>query len=256
MNKTIVIIGAGNMGQAISQGVLDKKVVTQGQLILTNSKTKNNKESVRRAEVIILAVKPQIAASVLEEIKDAVKDQLVISIMAGITIDTIQQALGEKIAVVRVMPNLAAKIGQSMSVWVKNKEVTDAHESVAIAILETIGIQLELREEKQINMATAISGSGPAYFFYVTELIEEGAVELGFSQGEAKILAKQTLLGSAGLLKTSTYSAEELRHAITSKGGTTEAALETFRKAKLQGTIVKGILAAFQRARQLGGEKK
>src|SRR5437016_4899508 len=106
MREKIAIIGAGNMGQAIAHGLLNKKIIVQDQLILTNSKTKNNKEVIEKVDVIILAVKPQIVRVVLEEIKDAIKNHLVISLAAGITIDTIQKILGKKIAIVRVMPNL------------------------------------------------------------------------------------------------------------------------------------------------------
>ncbi len=256
MKETIAIIGAGNMGQAIAQGLLSKKIITQEQLILTNSQTRNNKEAVANADVIILAIKPQMAQTVVNEIKDQIKDKLVISIMAGITIETIQQTLRKRVAVVRVMPNLGAKVGKSMSVWVKSKEVTKNHEAIVKSILEAIGMQLELQEEQQINMATAISGSGPAYFFYITELLAKAAERLGFSHAEASLLARQTFLGGAELLQASNQSVVGLRHAVTSKSGTTEAAIETFQKANLQGTMTKGVLAAFQRARELGGEKK
>src|SRR5260221_12376185 len=124
MKKTIAIIGNGNMGQAIAQGLLCKKIVTKSQLILTNSQTNNNKDTASRADIIILAIKPQVMSSVLEEIKQSITDQLIISIAAGITIQSIHQTLNKKCAIIRVMPNLAAKVGQSMSVWIKNKYVS------------------------------------------------------------------------------------------------------------------------------------
>jgi len=252
MNAKIAIIGAGNMGQAIAQGLLSKKIVSQNQLVLTNSKTGSNREAVKKADVIIFAIKPQIAFSILEEIKDIVENQLLISIMAGISIESMQKILGKEVAIVRVMPNLAAQIGQSMSVWVKSKEVTDSHGTIVQIILETIGVQMELKNEKQIDMATAISGSGPAYFFYLTELIEKEAIDLGFSQREAKMLTTQTLFGSSVILQNSQYSAEALRHMVTSKGGTTEAAIKIFQEAGLQDIVEKGIRAAFKRAREIG----
>lgn len=252
MKEKIAIIGSGNMGRAIAQGLLSKKIISQDQITLTNTKTRNNKEAVARADIVILAVKPQMAGIVLNEIKDTVGSQLIISIMAGITIEIIQQSLGKKIAVVRVMPNLAAKIGQSMSVWVKSKEVTEEHETVVKAVLETIGIQLELSGEEQINIATAVSGSGPAYFFYFAEIIEKTAEKLGFSREQARILTTQTLLGSADLLQKSQQATEELRLAVTSKGGTTEAAIQTFQENRLQEIVEKGMLAAFTRAQELG----
>lgn len=251
VNKKIAIIGAGNMGQAIAQGLLSKKVLTKDRLFLTDSKTRNNKEAVQKADIIILAVKPQMASTVLKEIKDAVKDQFIISIMAGITINTIQSSLVKKIAIVRVMPNLAAKVGHSMSVWVRSREVTNAQTELVATILEAIGMQLELQNENQINAATAISGSGTAYFFYLTELLEKGAIELGFSQEEAKTLAMQTLLGSANLLISSSHSAKDLRDAVTSKGGTTEAAFKVFKKENLDKSFQLGIKAAYNKAKEL-----
>ena len=252
MKETLAIIGSGNMGQAIANGLLKKNVVAQRQLFLTNSQTRNNKEVVEKANIIILAVKPQVAQLVMDEIKNSVKDQLIISIMAGITIDFIQQALGKDVAVVRVMPNLAARVGKSMSVWVKSKEVTLHQEEITKTILEAIGMQLELAQEEQINMATAISGSGPAYFFYITELIEQAAEQLGFSKKQARLLVRQTFLGAAELFHVSEIPAEDLRRAVSSKGGTTEAAIEVFQKAELQHTLAKGILAGYTRADELG----
>lgn len=250
MKEKIAIIGAGKMGKAIAQGLLNKKVITHNQLVLTNSQTKNNKEAVMHAEIIVLATKPQMARVVMEEIKSEIKDQLVISIMAGITIDAIQQAFG-KVAIVRVMPNLGAKVGQSMSVWIKSKEVTKSHEASAKVILEAIGTQLELHEEQQIDMATAISGSGPAYFFYIVEQLEECAKLLGLSNKEGRILASQTLTGAAELLKHSGKPVKVLRGSVTSKGGTTEAAFVKFEKGKLGKLFKEGVVAAYKRAMEL-----
>jgi pyrroline-5-carboxylate reductase len=138
-----------------------------------------------------------------------------------------------------------------MSVWVKSKEVTENHKAIVKVILGAIGTQLELHNEEEINMATAISGSGPAYFFYITELLEKAAEDLGFSHEIASLLAKQTLLGSADLAQTSQSSVEELRHAVTSKGGTTEAAIDSFQKENLETIIHKGIFVAFKRTKKL-----
>jgi len=172
--------------------------------------------------------------------------------MAGITIGTLQNILGKNTAVVRVMPNLAAKVGKSMSVWVKSGQVSDTQSAAAKTILESIGTQLEMRNENMINAATAISGSGPAYVFYLAQLIENGAVDLGFSRKNARLLTEQTLIGCAELLKTTGKSAEDLRAAVTSKGGTTEAGLSVLEKDDLQNTVLKAIQAAFERAKQLG----
>jgi len=250
MKHKIAIIGAGNMGQAIAQGLLSNKIIAQNQLFLTNSKTRNNHDAVKKADVIILAVKPQVSHGILQEIKDGVKDQLIISIMAGISIHTIQQALGKK-AIVRVMPNLGAKVGLSMSVWVKSKEVTKNQKTVVKDILNAIGQELEVDGEEKINIATAISGSGPAYFFYFTELLEQEAIKLGFSQKDAQLLAVQTLQGSAELLRHSKLSTNTLRLHVTSKGGTTEAAFEEFAKNNFDKIFQEGVQAAKKRAEEL-----
>ncbi len=255
-NKKITIIGAGNMGQAIAQGLLGKKIVSKNQLFLTNSRTKNNKQAVQKSDIVILAIKPQIAMGVFEEIKNVVKDQLIISIIAGIMIPAIHDALGKKVAIVRAMPNLAAKVGESMSVWVKSKEVTSTQEAIAKIILEAVGVQQEFKEENKIDMATALSGSGPAYFFYLAELLEKGAVQIGLSKKEAQFLSKQTLIGSAHLLEKSESSPEELRHAVTSKGGTTEAALAVFQKSDIEQTVTRAMNSAYKRVSKLGGDKK
>lgn len=254
MKEKIAIIGNGNMGKAITSGLLSRKIVIKNQIFLTDSKTKNNKEAVQKAEIIILAVKPQVIKPVLEEIKNCIKNQLVVSILAGVTIKYIQENIGKKIAVVRVMPNLAAKVGQSMSVFVCSKEVNKTQKKLLKIILNAIGKELELQNEEQINSATAISGSGPAYFFYLTEVLGKGAIKLGFTKEEARLLAKQTLLGSADLLQASTYSAEELRHAVTSKGGVTECAILEFKKANLQAVILNGIFSAFNKAQELSNK--
>ena len=256
MKQKIAIIGSGNMGQAIAQGLLRKKIVTNDQLFLTDSQTNNNTQAAQNSQIIVLAVKPQKAQVILHEMKSAIIDQLIISIMAGITIDAIQQALGKKTAVVRVMPNLAAKIGESMSVWVKSKQVTGVQEKIVQDVLSAIGKALEVQSENQIDAATAISGSGPAYFFYFTELLEKAAQKLGFSQEEAKLLTEQTFFASSELLKKSNNSAQDLRQAVTSKGGTTEAAVQSFQKAGLQDIVEKSIFAAVQRAHALGESRE
>ncbi len=251
MRERIAIIGSGNMGQAIARGLLDNKIITQQQLFLTNSQT-GNKEAITKADIIILAVKPQNKDTVFEEIKEVVTNQLIISVMAGITIESIQNSLGGKNSIIRVMPNIAAKIGKSMSVWIKNPQVSSTQTEKIKLILEAIGQQLELHTEDQIDKATAISGSGPAYIFYLTEILENAAIKIGFSDREAKLLAEQTLIGSAELLQKSKESATNLRSAVTSKGGTTEAAITILQKENIQNIFSKAITAAYTRAKKLG----
>lgn len=251
MKEKIAIIGAGNMGQAIAQGLVRKKIVTKKQLICTNSQTNNNISACEKADIIILAIKPQLSSDVLEEIKHVIKNQLIISIMAGISIGKMESILGSNKAIIRSMPNLAAQTGNAMTAWVKNKNVSQKQEEIVKTILQTIGKEVFLKDEMQLNAVTAISGSGPAYFLYITEILEQVGKQFGFSHDVVSILAKQTLIGSASLLEQSKKSPEELRKSIMSKGGTTEAAFRIFAQEDLSKIFIKGVKAAKARAEEL-----
>lgn len=267
MNKEITIIGAGNMGQAVARGLLERKIIAASNITLSNPNlTKlsvfrdlgvklesNNSSAIKDSETLILAVKPQIMTSVLNEISDVITDyQLVISLAAGISLDTIRQNLLHRQAVVRVMPNLGAQLGQSMSVWVKNEFVNTNHDQQVKTILNSIGKEIEVKTEDEIDKATAISGSGPAYVFYLLEVLEDSAKKLGFNDEVARALARQTLIGSTEVVANSDKSAKELREQVTSKGGTTESAFKEFRRQGLGAIFGRGINAAYKRALELG----
>lgn len=260
--KDITIIGGGNMGQAFAEGLAGSSLF--GTIIVADptfrkSDKKNrqitflqdNREAVAGTKTVILAVKPQILPEVLSEIKDVLpKDALVISIAAGISIGNLEKILGKQ-AIVRVMPNICAKIGESMSVWVKNKRVSNNQIVLVKKILGSIGTECELGGEELIDGATAISGSGPAYLFYLAECISEEAEKLGLPSKVADKLVRQTLFGSAKMLKGDSRLPAELRASVTSKGGTTEAAFREFESHKLAQTVSKGIQAAARRAKEL-----
>ena len=262
LNKKITIIGAGNMGQAIVNGLLREKVIKPRNLILADklannlvkykklgiTTTTDNKEACERSDIIILAVKPQILKSILEEIKNNIQDdQLIVSIAIGVSVDTIKKILGKKQPVARVMPNLCAQVGESMSAWVKSKEVSQI-KSIKI-ILNSIGKEIQFKKEDDIDKATAISGSGPAYFFYLVELLEKSAVQIGINKKEAQILARQTLIGVARFLENSSESASQLRKKVTSKGGTTEAAFNKINNSKFEEIFLQAIKSAYNRAK-------
>lgn len=264
MNKKIAIIGTGNMGQAIAQSLIDKKVVNSRDLMLTNivfngletfSKTDiivtgNNKKAVNFADVIILAIKPQNMQEVLEEIKEDLReDKLIISIAAGISISAIERDFNLKI--VRVMPNLAAKFGQSLSAWVKNKNVSTDDVKIVKKILGAIGIEVEVLSEDMIDRITPISGSGPAYIFLLAELLENAAKEFGFLEKTSEKIARQTIIGAAELLKNSSLSARELRANVTSKGGVTEKAIEVLEKGKLREIFMQAIIEGYNKTLEL-----
>lgn len=265
-NKKLAIIGIGNMGKALTYGLLRHQKISYSNIILSNPTftdlihlkksgiklISDNKEAAKNADIIILAVKPQVIFFVLEEIKHVVsQDQLIISIAAGIEIKTIKSILGRKQPIVRVMPNLCAKVCESMSSWTKSKEVTRANTEIARAILQTIGKETMLENEGLLDRATAISGSGPAYVFYFTELFVRSAIELGIDKDLAEKLVLQTLIGSVKLLENLQEKASILRQQVTSKGGTTEAAFNIFNKSDVDKIFMKAINAAYKRSKEL-----
>ena len=262
----LAIIGVGNMGKAIAHALLERRIIRPQNLILSNLTkkglrdfirqgvrvTSDNKKPAHDADIIILAVKPQAMRGVLEEIKELItEDQLMISIAAGVEIKTIHALTGAKHGIIRAMPNLCATVGESVSVWVANKWVTGDQKKLARKILAGIGVEIEVSEEKLLDIVTAISGSGPAYIFYLVELLEEAGTRLGMSKALAAKLARQTMIGSAKLLEHSLQDAHTLRLSVTSKRGTTEAAIQAFKRTKLKKAFFAGVRAAFQKARRM-----
>jgi len=214
--------------------------------------TESNKEAVGKGDIIVLAIKPQNLAEIMADIKGSFKpNQLVISIIAGARIDTLRQGLDHK-AMVRVMPNTPAQIGEGMSVWTATPEVTEAQKKAAGSILGSMGKEIYVDDEKYLDMVTAISGSGPAYFFLFVEALVEAAVRIGLSRDVAEQLALQTFVGSAQLLKKSGKSPAELRKQVTSPGGTTAAAIAQFEKGGFGKLVLEAVIAAYNRAKELG----
>lgn len=264
--KKLAIIGVGNMGSAIVAGLLAKKTIQPQNLILFDPASphvvkykkhgavaaKNLHEAVKNAEIVLLAVKPQIFPTLLADLKKTIKkDQLIISIAAGVEIKSIKKIIGNSQPVIRVMPNLCATVQEAISVWIKSPEVSPDYQLILEKILNAFGKEIELKNEALMDAVTAISGSGPAYIFYLCELLEESALKLGLPQDLASVLARQTVVGSAVLLSRSDLPAKELRRQVTSKGGTTEAAIETFENNKLDELFFKGIKAAENRSKKL-----
>lgn len=203
-------------------------------------------------EVVILAVKPQFCFEALEEMQSKVTENtVVISIMAGISIEKIESYFNQP-QVIRAMPNTPCSILLGMTVYCGNPQVRPESFEVAQKIFSALGTAILVERERMIDSATAISGSGPAYIFYLAEAMEKGAMELGFHRQQAKILARQTLLGASTLLSQSDESPEDLRKKVTSPGGTTEAAMKQYDTAGLQKELIKGYQAAYDRAVELG----
>lgn len=256
----IALIGAGNMGEAIIAGVSAKNTVfvceprkeRHAQLI-KKYKVRIGPlgEVVAAADVVIVAVKPQDFPDVMAEISTLpLKSKLVVSIAAGVTTRAIEAALKQPARVIRVMPNLPALIGEGMSALTRGKHAKPADLKTAKTIFETVGKVIEV-PEKMIDGVTAVSGSGPAYVFLFVESMINAARDLGFSPTDAKTLVYQTLLGSAHLLEQSDDTAENFRIRVTSKGGTTQAALDVFSAGKLSDLVGRAVNAAQARAKEL-----
>lgn len=262
----ILIIGGGNMGLTFAESFINSHVVTPEQLIILEKlperaahlKTLNIAKifseaiCVKAADLIVLAVKPQNAASLFEEINQYVdKDQVVLSIMAGVKIETIKKHLKlEKI--IRAMPNLPAQIGLGMTGFTATEAVSRFELGAIQNLLSTTGKTLNLDNESAIDKITAISGSGPAYMFYFLDAMIKSANEMGFSKGEAEMLVVQTFKGALHLFQQNNLTCEAWINKVASKGGTTEAAIESFNKNMVHQHIIDGTKAAWERAVELG----
>jgi len=258
------LIGLGNMGSAIYQGLV--KIIPVGDIFVCDRNSRaaianlsaDANRTIAQADVVILAVKPQQFEALAAELERKMLDKLVISIMAGVSIGKIQKLTGAR-RVIRSMPNLAAAVGESLSGWIASDSATVADKKLAAKIFSSFGEQLELRNEDMINALTALSGSGPAYFFYLTEALQKKALAYGFSSEEAQLIANKTLLGSARLINSQDLadpnlkSAADWRKTVTSKGGTTEAALEYMEGHGLADIMDAAMDKAKARALELNG---
>ncbi len=258
------------MGEAIASAMLNKGAASPSDISVSEPvqerrdylKRKysvdvigSSKQAVAGADVVLMSVKPQSLPEAMPDLAGILKpSQLVLSIIAGAKIATLRDGLRHQ-PIVRSMPNTPAQIGLGMTVWTATPEVTAAQKENARAILAVMGRELYVDDERSIDMATAVSGSGPAYFFLFVESLTEAAVKLGLPRETAKILVVQTMLGSERLIEQSGKEPSELRQMVTSKGGTTAAALGVFEDGNFRDLVTKAIEAAYNRARELGGEK-
>jgi pyrroline-5-carboxylate reductase len=267
-NKTIAFIGAGNMGEALIRGLLAAKTVAPRQLIATDVRserleffsrafgirtTRDNAEAVADASIILLAVKPQQMSEALASFRSTMSaDKLMVTIAAGVPTSRIERELGGGTRVVRVMPNTPALIGAGAAALARGRFATDDDLATAEAILGAVGITVRT-EERFLDAVTALSGSGPAYVFYVAEAMIKAGVEVGLPEDAAKKLALQTVLGSARLMVEGGDPPDVLRKKVTSPGGTTEAALQVMNDRKLVDIFVEAIKAAARRSKELSG---
>jgi pyrroline-5-carboxylate reductase len=252
----IALIGFGNMGSAIYGGML--KYFPADDILVCDKAPRSGMKNfhndvdkvMAQASAVILAIKPQQFAELTASFKVDLSGKLIISIMAGISIAKIKKLTGAK-RVIRSMPNLAASVGESLTGWVAGKSAKPADKRLAEKIFSSFGASVELKNEDMINAITALSGSGPAYYFYMTGLLQKKAEKLGFAENEAKLIAEKTLTGSAGLIALNLKSAADWRKSVTSKGGTTEKALKYMKKRGFGQILAKAIDKAKKRAEEL-----
>ena len=266
LNCNICFIGGGNMAQALIGGLLSRGLpatritvsdpVERVRELLQEKDvhvTENNLAAIRDADVVVLAVKPQVLVSVLKPLHGLFDGKLIVSIVAGAEIATISQFTGSAY-VVRVMPNTPALV-QTGAHGLYAHEVVDASKrELASQILAATGLTLWLNTESQIDAVTAVSGSGPAYFFYMMESMIQAGKNLGLDEKVATALTLQTALGAAQMAITSSNTPAELRKNVTSPNGTTQAALEVFDRAQISQNIQAALAAAQKRSQELAEE--
>jgi len=265
MESKVVFIGAGNMAEAIVSGMVAANFCEPEKIIMTDVRperlaeleseygvsTSTDNNVVKNAEIVVLAVKPQVMADVLKGFAPVLrKETLVISIAAGISTSKIETLIGGNRRVVRVMPNTPALVGQGASAIAAGENADEADIEVTEAILGCVGLTVRV-DEKEIDAVTALSGSGPAYVFYLLEGMLAAAGKMGLSPETARKLALKTVEGAARLMEDSGEEAAALRSKVTSKGGTTEAAIRSLDEAGVKEAVVQALLAAQKRSIEL-----
>ena len=255
------------MGEVMLSAVLNKGLTTPQDISISDVNesrcqyirheydvyvTGSNLEVLSRGDMVVLAIKPQNLVEVMAELSGQLKPhQLVLSIIAGARINTLCLGLNHK-TVVRVMPNTPAQIGEGISVWAATSEVTEQQREWVSSILGAMGKEIYVAEERYIDMATAVSGSGPAYVFLFVESLVEAAVHIGLPRDIAQEMVLQTLLGSGHLVQKSGKKPSQLRRMVTSPGGTTAEALLQLENGGFSNLVLQAIIAAHNKARNLG----
>lgn len=267
----IALIGAGAMGEAITAGLIRREVVPASQILASEPRaerrqtlqvdyqinlTDQNVEAARWGQVVILAIKPQMLPAVLPQLRGTLQpDALCISIIAGAPLATFVAGL-EHPAVVRAIPNTPAQIGAGMTVWTAAAAVDAQQRAWAQMVLSALGQELFVEDEHYLDMATALSGSGPAYFFLILEAMIDAGVHIGFPRHIAETLVTQTMLGAVQYAQQSGLHPAQLRNAVTSPGGTTAAALSAMERGGLRTTLSDGVWAAYRRSAELGRQNQ
>ena len=258
----IAFIGGGAMGEAMVKCLLTKKVAVSQDIVVSDvspsrrellnleygvSTLSDNVRAVENADLVILAVKPQNLPQVVGEIKGLSTEQLVLSIVAGATLSSLCQGLNHS-SVIRAMPNMPAQIGEGMTVWTATAETGQKQKELAQAVLRALGKEIYVADEKYLGMATALSGSGPAYIFLFIETLIDAGVHIGLPRDMAQKLVIQTILGSTCTVERTGKHPADLRNMVTSPGGTTTEALRQLERGGFRSLLLEAVAAAYKKA--------
>lgn len=265
--KALAFIGSGTMAEAMIQVLVGKELVAPAQICASGPRperadelnrrygvvgTTDNRAAAEAADVVVLSVKPQVLPTVLRELRGLIfPEGLILSIVAGMGTETIISGVDHG-AVVRAMPNTPAQIGEGMTVWTASEGVQEMQRAEARAILQAMGREIYVEDEGMLDMATAVSGTGPTYVFLMMEALTDAAVHLGFSRRVAEQLVTQTVLGSAQFAGRSDRHLAEMRNMVTSPGGTSAEAIYQLEKGGLRTVLSKAVWAAYQKSQRLG----
>jgi pyrroline-5-carboxylate reductase len=267
-NKKISIIGTGNMGEALVSGLISSGSSLPENIICTDIRVNNlksikkkygvmtlseNIKAVKSSEIIIYAVKPQIISSVLKETAPFLDmSKLIISIAAGVPLAAIEACLEKELRLIRVMPNVAAFVKESASVISAGTNATKDDIDLCLAIFDSLGKSIFLKEDALMDAITGLSGSGPAYIFMIVDALADAGVKMGLSREDALFLSTQTALGAAKLLMKTKEHPCRLKDMVTSPGGTTIAGIHALEKGGLRATLINAVEAATRRSKELG----
>jgi pyrroline-5-carboxylate reductase len=266
--KKLAFIGAGSMAEAFISGILENGLIDSKNIWVTNN---SNAEKLKKlsdtygvrssydltelfagTEMVILSMKPKDAATAIQSIREYLTEEmLVVSVLAGVSMSTIETLARLPIAIVRAMPNTSAAVGKSATAVAVNDRVTPQQIELMKNLFGTVGMTTFV-EEEQLDAVTGLSGSGPAYIYYLIEAMEKSAVEVGLDKEMASELIVQTLIGAAEMVKNSTKTSEQLRRDVTSPGGTTEAGVRVLEEHQVQQAFISCIKAATDRSKKMG----
>lgn len=268
-NKKISFIGGGNMAQALISGLLAKGILPE--YITVSDPNPDNREQLQAkgintidsaknpldalmADVVVLAVKPQIMSTVLADFSQVLDKQLIISVAAGLSTDSLTKMLNGYQNIVRAMPNTPAMVQAGATGLYATDSIDEQEKQLATELMGASGLVIWVDDEEQLHAVTAVSGSAPAYFFYFIESVIQGGIDLGLSQEQASALAMQTALGAAKMSISSDDTPEQLRRKVMSPGGTTESAVHSLQADKVNELIGKAMQACVKRSREMSGQ--